>query len=233
MQVIPSVNVPDFERAQELFIGACEFLPAGAWIHIDVADGLFTPNATWRNADEFKSLKLHTIKTEVHCMVEDIPAHLLAWAGAGIQRAIVHVEALDPVRNPPRQRQGGSRPWRLISNGIEYIVEICARHGVKLGLAIAPETPVEELSVYFNTINFYQILAVPPGTPGQRFDERAIEKIKFLRTAAPHAILEVDGGITPDTARRAKTAGADIVVSASYIFDRKNSRAAYEELAIV
>jgi ribulose-phosphate 3-epimerase len=77
----------------------------------------------------------------------------------------------------------------------------------------------------------YQVLAVHPGLAGQKFLPSVLNKIRFLKKNAPDGIvIEVDGGITPETAKLAKEAGADIAVAASYIFNSDDSRAAYEEL---
>jgi ribulose-phosphate 3-epimerase len=74
------------------------------------------------------------------------------------------------------------------------------------------------------------VLAVLPGAAGQKFLSEDLEKIMVLRQASPSAIIEVDGGMNPETARLVKTAGADTIVSASYIFGSGDPKKAYEEL---
>ncbi len=225
MQVIPSINAPDFASAKELIFKAAEFSPpGGGWVHIDVGDGVFTPNTTWGNPQEFKSLKFKSLNAEVHLMIESPDAVVLPWLAALSEgraspsetgreavksRIIVHVES---VEDP------------------ESLIEICKAFGGELGLAISPDTDIKELNVYFNKVKFYQVLAVTPGLTGQEFNNSVLEKIKFLRKEVPSAIIEVDGGINPETALLVKKAGANIIVSASYIWNNEDPKKAYEEL---
>lgn len=211
MQVIPSINAQDFEEAKDLISKAAEFLPpAGGWIHIDIGDGVFTPNTTWGSPSEFKSLNsLKSFKTEVHLMIESPDAAVLPWLEVGVKRIIIHVESIEDP---------------------DSLMEICKTFGGELGLAISPDTDIKELNVYFNKVKFYQILAVTPGLAGQKFNQSVLEKIKFLRAAASDAIIEVDGGINPKTAKLVKKAGANIVVSSNYIWNSDDSKKAYDEL---
>ena len=77
------------------------------------------------------------------------------------------------------------------------------------------------------------MLAVQPGPVGQEFLPFVCEKIKFLREEFPDAIIEVDGGMNPETAGQVKEAGADTIVSASYIFNAVDPKKAYEELCTI
>lgn len=207
MTIIPSINTPDFESAKELISKAVEFVD---WIHIDVGDGIWTPNTTWASPQEFKSLNsLKSLKTEVHLMIENPDAAVLPWLEAGAKRIIVHVES---VEDP------------------DSLIEICKTFGGELGLAISPDTDIKELNVYFNKVKFYQILAVTPGLAGQEFNQSVLEKIKFLRKEVPDAIIEVDGGINPETAKLVKKAGANIIVSANYIWNSEEPKVSYQKL---
>lgn len=229
MQVIPSINAPDFESAKELISKASEF---ATWIHIDVGDGIFTPNSTWASPSEFKSLKFKSLNAEVHLMIESPDVAVLPWLEAGAKRVIVHVES---VEDP------------------ESLIELCEEFDAEFGLSISPETKIEELNVYFNPsplkdhkksttsnpsrvrgkVKFYQVLAVTPGLAGQEFNNSVLEKIKFLRKEVPDAIIEVDGGINPETAKLVKKAGANIIVSANYIWGAESPEKAFSELSKV
>ncbi|MEK7115219.1 MAG: hypothetical protein AAB847_02580 [Patescibacteria group bacterium] len=231
MQVIPSINAADFEEAKNLILQAEKF---SDWIHIDVGDGIWTPNQTWNSPSEFQEIRnpkseIRNLKTEIHLMIESPDIVVLPWLETGAKRIIVHVES---VEDP------------------ESLIELCEEFDAELGLAISPETKVEELNVYFNPsplkdykesstsnpsrvrgkVKFYQVLAVTPGLAGQKFNQSVLKKIEFLRAAVPDAIIEVDGGINPETARMVKKAGADIIVSASYIWNSDDPKKAYYEL---
>ena len=207
MQIIPAINARDFFAVREMLLKTAQFLPTGGWIHIDVADRSMTPNITWGNPDEFKRLKVSEFKKihfEVHLMTRDGEARAETWRAAGAERIIVPVELLDAGQ--------------------------CA---ADIMPSLSPRVTVAALKPFFGIANQFQILAVPPGVPGQNFQEDALQKIAFVRAHAPSVILEVDGGITPDTGFRALAAGADILVSSSYIWKSDDPGKAYQQLCAV
>lgn len=213
MQVIPAINVQNAEEAKKQIETAAKF---SEWIHLDIVDGIFSPNTTWGSPDEFSLLTFNlklTTKVELHLMVSNPEAVIDSWLRTGkIQRVIIHLEAMtDSV----------------------YILEKCRKYGVEPMLAINPGTDVERLLAHKDDFKFFQILAVNPGWAGQKFEPKIIDKVRFLRKNVPDAIIEVDGGINAETAKLVKEAGADIVVSASYILDNQNPQAKYKELTKV
>jgi ribulose-phosphate 3-epimerase len=210
MEVLPVINCPDEVCAKERVATVRGFLPRGALLHIDVADGIFTFHRTWNDTDGWRALDL-PYSLEVHLMVEHPETWIAPWIAAGAKRFIVHVEAID-------------------EDSLRDIAERCRAAGVELMLSSDPETPPEDLTPYLRVVSHFQILCVNPGLAGQKFLPLALEKIGWLKTAVPHAIIEVDGGITPETAGWARDAGADIVVSASYIFNSADPKKAYEAL---
>mgnify|MGYP001611062614 CR=1 FL=1 len=211
MQVIPSINAQSFEEAKDFIKKASEFAD---WVHVDVGDGIFTPNVTWGNPADWSSIKgqLSNVKVEVHLMIESPDQVILPWFEAGANRVIVHVESMEDA---------------------DSLIQLGKNFNAELGLAISPDTDIKELNVYFNKVNFYQILAVAPGKIGQEFKEPILDKIKVLRVQAPDAIIEVDGGINPETARLVKEAGANIIVSAKYIWGATNPEKAFLDLSQV
>lgn len=221
MQVIPVINAPDFKAAEKFIKMASSFLPpVGGWIHIDVGGGKFSSIKTWDKPEEFLIIKSQwpQIKTEVHLMMVDPLNCFKAWLQAGAKRIIVHLETL-----PEDYKISSDR--RLFDDFKKYNAELM--------LAIEPETSVEKLFPYLDEIHYFQILAVKPGRAGQMFDLLVLEKIRLLRQKASNAKIEVDGGINPETAKLAKEAGADIVVSASYIFNSADPAAAYNNLETI
>lgn len=209
--VIPSINCPDFETAKEQVRKAAEFLPADGWLHIDVSDGKFTQTRSWGDAEEFQSLGV-TLHVEVHLMVEDPNAIVEQWLRAGAKRIIVHVQA---ARN------------------LTELLALAHRYGAQVMLAFDPTQPVASAKLHARDISFLQVLTVFPGPSGQQKVPGWEERIAALREIFPTATIEVDGGMDPEAARIAKTAGADIIVAGHYIFGDPNPKEAYARLVAV
>jgi ribulose-phosphate 3-epimerase len=184
MRVIPVLNCANKGEAEEQFGVLETFLKKGEFVHVDIADGVFTFHKTWNDPEGWVALR-SPFPLEVHLMVEHPEKLIAPWLAAGAKR------------------------FMLSSN---------------------PETPPEDFAPYLHDISQFQVLCVTPGLAGQKFLPLALEKAKWLKYALPDAIIEVDGGITPETAEWAKDAGADIIVSASYVFRSKDPKKAYETL---
>ena len=131
------------------------------------------------------------------------------WLDVKVKRVIVHLES---VRD------------------LDVMKMKCVAFGTELFLAIKPDTPVEHLFSYAGDASGFLILAVNPGLAGQKFQENQLEKIKVLRQKFPDAKIEVDGGVNLENAPRIKEAGADTLVSASYIWNRESLEEAYKNL---
>ena len=220
IQVIPVINCHfgDTDCVTEKVKKAEGF---SGWVHLDAADGVFTFNRTWANPKAWKKLGTK-LNLEVHLMVEKPEAVVGDWLSAGAKRIIFHFESVREDKAHVVHRD----TKKLIH---EILVE-CAQHRAEVMVALNPETPVEELKPYFNAFSEYQILAVTPGFAGQKFLPTVLEKIKFLRREVPNATIEVDGGITLETGKQVKAAGATILVSASYILDAPDPVKAFGEL---
>jgi len=218
VQVIPTINAPDLATAKKQVAIIKSFLLRGSWVQVDVSDSVFSSVKSWRNPAEFSDLKLGFYKTEVHLMVENPEDVVELWLreiaspskrGRTASRIIVHLEAM---------------------KNSSHILDLCQKYGADLMLAINPETMVENLIPYWHNIKYFMILAVTPGRSGQRFQEVTWDKIRFLRERAPNVKIEIDGGVNPEVAARAKELGVDIVASGSYIINAVNPKAAYEQL---
>ena len=142
-------------------------------------------------------------------MVADPDALVGAWLEAGVKRVIVHSQT---VRN---------------LNDIAKKVE---EYGAGLMIAFDPSQDIEKAKEYITNFDQFQVLTVPPGPSGQEFSQDALDRIKFLRQLGASARIEVDGGINLETGKKALEAGADILVSGSYIFSHPDPKKAFEEL---
>jgi ribulose-phosphate 3-epimerase len=211
MQVIPAINCSDFECVRKKIKQTREL--GSEWAHIDVADGRFTKTKTWNNPGDLDSLgdEIGDLNLEVHLMIEEPAAAVEDWLRAGVARVIVHFEAL-------------GEGWEIICDKIE-------RESEELGLAINPETPAHVLTPYLKAVSLVELLAVKPGPAGQKFDPAIVGKLRELKQKEPDLEVEIDGGINLETAKLVRKAGADIVVSASYIWENKNPGEAFNELA--
>ena len=204
-EIIPSINAPTFPEVQAL-IATVE--PHVSWCHLDVTDGIFSKHLTWHDPADLSLLDTK-LNVEVHLMVQEPEKIIEHWLVSPIKRVIVHLEA---------------------SKDIDLIVEKCKQAGIECGLAIRPDTFWGTLEPWFEKVNFFQFLAVNPGPSGQQMNEEIVDKIAHLREACPLCIIEVDGGINPDTAKRARETGANLLVSSGYIFSHSDIESAIKEL---
>ena len=207
MQVIPAINETDFKEVEKKIKEVQDF--GSEWTHLDVSDGKFTPNQLWNNPKDLKSQSSARRALEIHLMVQNPDEVLDAWLDAKVKRVIVHVES---------------------AKDIDVMKMKCVAFGVELFLAIKPDTPVERFFSYAGDASGFLILAVNSGLAGQKFQENQLEKIKVLRQKFPDAKIEVDGGVNLENAPRIKEAGADILVSASYIWSSDNPEETYKNL---
>ena len=211
MQIALSINAADSGEARDLLLRARDIVPPLGWIHIDVGDGAYNPVANWGDASEFAATMkdMPGMNAEVHLMAEDYEERIVPWLEAGAKRVIVQADLLRDA---------------------EYLMELGEKYGATMMLSVPPHIPVSDLAPYYGKFGAFQILCVTPGTSGQAFQEGALATIAAVRAAVPDAIIEADGGMAPDTLRRAKAAGADIAVSSSYVWKAVDPKRAYAEL---
>lgn len=185
------------------------------WIHLDVMDGSFVPNITY-GAPVIKALrKTSPLFFDAHLMIMEPSRHLAAFASAGVDLCVVHLEAL--------------------SHAQKTLAEI-RKLGMKAGLALNPATDFSACRWLLPDLDLILIMGVNPGFSGQNFLPQTLEKIalsrQFLRTHAyNHIALEVDGGATLQNASQLVEAGADVLVSGSAFFGQPDYADAYKNFS--
>lgn len=208
VEIIPSINVPIFEEAREK-IRKVE--PHVLWCHFDITDGVFSKYLTWRNAADLEKLNTR-LRFETHLMVAEPEKMVDQWLVRPIKRIIVHLEATEKFSE---------------------IIQKCRAVKIEIGLAIKPDTPVEELKPWFGKVDLVQLLTVNPGPSGQKMADNTLEKIQFVRYACPLCPIEIDGGINFETAPQVVKAGATHLVAGSVIFSSEHIGQAIQKLKSV
>ena len=198
--IAPSILAADFARLGE---EARAVAAAGAdWLHIDVMDGHFVPNITL-GPDVVKALRPHVdIPFDVHLMIAPADPYLDAFREAGADLISIHPEA-GPHLNRSLQRIRGL--------------------GAKAGVVFNPSTSPAVVEYMMDDIDLMLVMSINPGFGGQSFMPSQLRKIETLRRMAdaagrPDMIIEVDGGVNPQTARQCIDAGANALVAGTAVF---------------
>lgn len=209
--VAPSILSADFARLYE----ACELINESKadWFHIDVMDGVFVPNISF-GMPIIKAIKPLAKKPfDVHLMIVEPDRYIQDFKAAGADHLTVHYEACTHLH----------RTLQAISQA-----------GMKSGLALNPHTPVSHLKNVIKDIDIVCLMSVNPGFGGQSFIEETYAKIAELKEiilqAGANTLIEIDGGVSDQNAKRLIETGADVLVAGSFVFGSKNPEQTIREL---
>jgi len=181
----------------------------GDLLHIDVMDGHFVPTITM-GPQMVQSLhrNLPGVMLDCHLMVEDPGKFIDDFAAAGAHVISFHLEVCFPFH------PSGHNPGLLIQR--------IQQHGMKAGMVINPNTPAEPLTPWLEELDLVLVMSVVPGAGGQAFMPHVLDKVRWLKQRVPDTCrIEMDGGLSLDTAGDAIDAGCEILVAGSAIFSRE------------
>ncbi len=204
IKIAPSILSADFGSLNEDIKTVQPFVDL---LHVDVMDGHFVPNLTF-GAPVIRCIKT-TLPLSCHLMIENPEKYLEDFVKAGAATITFHAETVSDM---------------------SALIKKIQALGVRAGVSVNPETDVKVIENVLNEVDEVLVMSVHPGFGGQKFIETALEKIKWLREKRSDLDIAVDGGIDDLTAPKVLQAGANILVSGSYIFKAADREAAINKL---
>ena len=178
------------------------------WFHIDIMDGVFVPNISF-GMPVLKSINQYATKTlDVHLMIVNPEKYIEKFAELGSDILTIHYEVSKDT----------------LSESLKAIKS----NGMKAGVAINPNTDISVLEKYIKEIDLVCVMGVFPGFSGQAFIEATYERCKgvkeLINKHKSSTLIEIDGGVTLDNAKKLIECGADVLVSGSHVFKAENPK---------
>jgi ribulose-phosphate 3-epimerase len=202
-KVVPSVLTKDYQELERK-IRVLEYMTDV--IQIDIMDGKLVPNVSI-GVEEVRQVKSKS-KLEMHLMVKNPMAYIKPFASIGAFRAIFHIESDD--------------------NALDVIDEI-RQSNMEPGIALNPPTPIEKIQPFLNLVDIVLVMGVNPGFQGQKFIPETLSKVQAIKKIKP-VIIEVDGGVNPETGPDLIKAGVDVLNVGSYLFKGDSAENNWERM---
>jgi ribulose-phosphate 3-epimerase len=208
VEIIPAIIAKSYEEF-EARIKKVE--PYTSRVHLDIMDGKFVPNETiggYEELDTFvKKFPKTKLRFEVHLMVNEPEKIIDAWLETPVDKYLIHWESTD-----------------------EDLTGLIKSKGHTFGEVINPETTVDEIAGWIQKFDLIQIMTVHPGSYGAKFLPEMAEKIRAIHEKYPNLPIQVDGGVTPQTAPLVVGAGVTLLACGSFIQTSEDAGKAIEQL---
>lgn len=200
MKISPSLLAADFSALGE----EVKRVSSADMLHLDIMDGNFVPNISI-GPGVVQALRGKTdLFFDVHLMLQHPLSYIEKFVQAGADSITFHPECPDDTA---------------------AVLEEIRQHGKKAGLAIKPKTPVSEIMPYGDRLYMVTVMSVEPGFGGQKLMPETLLKVREIKKAFPHILVEVDGGVNRETLQLCRDAGVDILVAGTAVFAAKDAKA--------
>ena len=207
IKIIPAILAKTYEEF-ETMVRKVE--PYADLVHLDIADGKFVPSKTINGHEELTKIETK-LNFEIHLMINNPESVIGKWLKTKAVRYLIHSESAD---------------------GLDALINQFKENSKEFGCVLNPQSDYSAIEQYIGRIDIVQFMTVDPGFYGSPFLPDILEKIRNFHIKHPNKIIQVDGGIKPETIKLVQDAGASRAAVGSYIFQSSDFKKAIEELNV-